>query len=105
MSLTTGLQFGSGNVGNTILLALLGPVTAIPLLLFGYASGKVPLSWMGFMQYIAPTLQFLVGVFVAHEPMPPIRLVGFAIVWLGLGILTIDILRNGRQNRAARAAH
>lgn len=92
------LNFGDGDVWTTILLIGLGPVTAIPLLLFGYASSKVPLSWMGFMQYLAPTLQFLIGVFVMNEPMPPIRLLGFALVWVGLLILMVDaVARNRRQ--------
>jgi chloramphenicol-sensitive protein RarD len=72
-------------------------VTAIPLLLFGYAASKVPLSWMGFMQYVSPTLQFLVGVVVMSEPMPPVRLLGFALVWVGLLILMVDaVVRNRR---------
>lgn len=92
------LNFGDGDVWTTVLLIGLGPVTAIPLLLFGYAASKVPLSWMGFMQYIAPTLQFLIGVFVMSEPMPPIRLLGFALVWVGLLILMVDaVARNRRQ--------
>ena len=92
------LNFGEGDVWTTVLLIGLGPVTAIPLLLFGFASSKVPLSWMGFMQYLAPTLQFLIGVFVMNEPMPPIRLLGFALVWVGLLILMVDaVARNRRQ--------
>ena len=101
-SLSTGLIFGHENLGMSILLALLGPVTAIPLLLFGYASGRVPLSWMGFMQFIAPSMQFMVGVFVGHEPLPPIRLLGFVIVWLGLSLLAIDIWRNGRKVKSQK---
>jgi chloramphenicol-sensitive protein RarD len=92
------LDFGAHDVWSTILLIGLGPVTAIPLLLFGFASSKVPLSWMGFMQYVAPTLQFLIGVFVMHEPMPPVRLLGFALVWVGLLALMVDaVLRNRRR--------
>lgn len=92
------LNFGAHDLWSTVLLIGLGPVTAIPLLLFGFASSKVPLSWMGFMQYVAPTLQFLIGVFVMHEPMPPIRLLGFALVWVGLLALIIDaVLRNRRR--------
>lgn len=92
------LDFGAHDVWSTVLLIGLGPVTAIPLLLFGFASSKVPLSWMGFMQYVAPTLQFLIGVFVMGEPMPPVRLLGFALVWVGLLALMIDaILRNRRR--------
>lgn len=91
------LNFGTHDLWSTILLIGLGPVTAIPLLLFGFASSKVPLSWMGFMQYVAPTLQFLIGVFVMQEPMPPIRLFGFVLVWVGLLALIIDAVRRNRR--------
>lgn len=94
------LNFGDGNVWTTVLLIGLGPVTAIPLLLFGFASSRVPLSWMGFMQYVAPTLQFLIGVFVMNEPMPPIRLLGFALVWVGLLVLMIDMAQRNRRRTA-----
>ncbi len=94
------LNFGDGDVWTTVLLIGLGPVTAIPLLLFGFASSRVPLSWMGFMQYVAPTLQFLIGVFVMNEPMPPIRLLGFALVWVGLLILMIDMAQRNRRRTA-----
>ena len=97
------LNFGAHDILSTVLLIGLGPVTAIPLLLFGFASSKVPLSWMGFMQYVAPTLQFIMGVFVMHEPMPPIRLLGFAIVWVGLAVLMVDMARrNARRSRSSR---
>lgn len=88
---SSGLLFWDGNIGQTFLFVLLGPVTAIPLLLFGYAAGRVPLSWMGFMQFLAPTLQFVVGAFIMHEPMPTARWVGFILVWVGLIVLTVDI--------------
>lgn len=94
------LNFGEGDVWTTVLLIGLGPVTAIPLLLFGFASSKVPLSWMGFMQYLAPTLQFVIGVFVMNEPMPPIRLLGFALVWVGLLILMLDAVARNRLQTA-----
>ena len=61
-----------------------GVVTAVPLLLFAAAARRLPLIYMGFIQYVAPVLQFLVGVFVLHEAMPPERWVGFALVWVAL---------------------
>jgi chloramphenicol-sensitive protein RarD len=93
------VQFGHGDMWTTVLLIGLGPVTAIPLLLFGYAASKVPMAWMGFMQYFAPTIQFIVGVAVMHEPMPTARWVGFALVWTGLGVLVVDSLRAERRKR------
>jgi chloramphenicol-sensitive protein RarD len=95
------VQFGHGDIWTTVLLVGLGPVTAIPLLLFGYAASKVPMAWMGFMQYFAPTIQFIVGVAVMHEPMPLPRLIGFALVWTGLIILSLDSLRHARAIRSA----
>jgi len=93
------IQFGHGDPVTTVLLVGLGPVTAIPLLLFGYAASKVPMAWMGFMQYFAPTIQFIVGVVVMHEPMPAARLAGFALVWAGLIVLSLDSIRHARAAR------
>ena len=93
------VQFGHGDPVTTALLIGLGPVTAIPLLLFGYAASKVPMAWMGFMQYFAPTIQFIVGVVVMHEPMPAARLAGFALVWAGLIVLSLDSIRHARAVR------
>jgi chloramphenicol-sensitive protein RarD len=74
----------------TLLLILAGPVTSVPLLMFGYAARKIPLSMLGFIQYIAPSLQFLLGVFVYTEPFPPARLVGFSIIWLALLVYSLE---------------
>ncbi len=82
--------FGHQGALTTLLLVLAGPVTSIPLLLFGYAARRIPLSMLGFIQYIAPTLQFLIGVFVFLEPFPPARLVGFSIIWLALLVYTLE---------------
>jgi len=82
--------FGHQGVTTTILLALAGPVTSIPLLMFGYSARKIPLSMLGFIQYITPTLQFLLGVFVYFEPFPQARLVGFCIIWLALLVYSLE---------------
>jgi chloramphenicol-sensitive protein RarD len=68
-------------------------VTAIPLLAFGAAAIRIPLSTIGLLQYIAPALQFSIGVLVFREPMPPVRIVGFALVWAALALLSVDGLR------------
>jgi chloramphenicol-sensitive protein RarD len=86
---------GSGTLsshgpGHALLLAAAGPVTAIPLLAFAAASSRVPLSWMGLMQYLTPIIQFLIGVFVRHESLPAVRLVGFLLIWVALVIFTAD---------------
>jgi chloramphenicol-sensitive protein RarD len=84
-------------LGTSLLLMGLGILTVIPLLLFGYATPKVPLSLMGLMQYTNPTIQFILGLVVFHEALSPTRLVGFALVWAALTILAIDGLRPARR--------
>ena len=81
-------------------LALYGFLTAIPLILFGVAAKHLPLSWIGFMQYLTPIIQFILGITYFHEAMPAARWVGFALVWLGLSVLSVDMLRRARKNRA-----
>lgn len=82
------------------LLILAGPVTSIPLLLFGYAARRIPLSMLGFIQYIAPTLQFLLGVYVYNEPFPASRLVGFCIIWLALLFYSLEGVFYNRKLKA-----
>jgi chloramphenicol-sensitive protein RarD len=84
----------------TLLLILAGPVTSIPLLMFGFAARSIPLSMLGFIQYIAPTLQFLLGVFVYNEPFPMSRLVGFCMIWLALLLYSIESVRFNRRQKA-----
>jgi chloramphenicol-sensitive protein RarD len=86
--------------GVTLLLILAGPVTSIPLLLFGYSARLIPLSMLGFIQYIAPTLQFMLGVFVYKEPFPPARLVGFCIIWLALLIYSLESVSYNRKSKS-----
>ncbi len=73
-----------------------GAVTAIPLLFFGAATRSIPLSAVGVLQYIAPLLQFLVGVFIYHEPFSRGRFIGFAIIWAAVAIFIIDSIRAQR---------
>jgi chloramphenicol-sensitive protein RarD len=99
-----GLTIGTVSLGHTLLLVSTGVVTAGPLLLFGLAAGRLPLSVIGLTQYLAPLLQFAFGVFVMHEAMPPERWAGFAIVWAALVLLTIDMLRASRRPASPAAA-
>ncbi|WP_323178276.1 EamA family transporter RarD [Streptomyces sp. NBC_00620] len=92
--------FGTEGVGHMALLAATGVVTALPLVCFGAAAIRVPLSTLGLLQYLAPVFQFLLGILYFHEAMPPERWAGFALVWLALSLLTFDALRTAR--RAAR---
>ena len=91
------IQFGYAGLAPSLGLAAYGVLTAIPLLLFGAAAKRVPLSYIGFMQYLTPTLQFLLGLFVFQEPMPAARWLGFAMVWFALSILSFDALRQLRN--------
>ncbi len=91
------LVLGHHGAGNAALLAGTGVVTAIPLLLFGAGARRLPLSSMGLLQYLAPVLQFAVGVGIRHEPLPPARLAGFGLVWVALLVLSADALRRQRR--------
>ena len=102
------LEFGRHGAGNALLLAGTGVVTVIPLLFFAAATRRLPLSVLGLLQYLAPVLQFAVGVGIRHESTPAAELVGFALVWLALVLLTVDGLRAQRgtshNNRAVESA-
>lgn len=91
------LAFGQVSLPHTLLLVASGPVTALPLLLFGAAARRLPLVTVGLVQYLAPILQFLCGVLVFGEPMPAVRLGGFALVWAALLLLVVDGVRVHRR--------
>ncbi len=86
--------FAAQGVSHALIVAAAGIITSVPLLLFGSAARRLPLTMIGLLQYIAPTLQFVIGVAVLHEEMPPARWAGFALVWVAIVILTVDGLRN-----------
>jgi len=98
------LVFASHGAGNALLLASTGIVTAVPLLLFAASTRRLPLSVFGLLQYLAPVLQFSVGVGIRHEPLPPAELIGFALVWVALIVLTVDGLRSQRRTSAPAVA-
>ncbi|MFG1648794.1 EamA family transporter RarD [Micromonospora sp. NPDC049275] len=93
------LTFGHVSAGHTALLVLAGAATAIPLLLFAGAANRLPLTGLGMIQYLAPILQLACGVLIFHEPMPPARLAGFALVWLALIVFTADAVDQSRRAR------
>ncbi|MFC1433288.1 EamA family transporter RarD [Streptacidiphilus sp. N1-3] len=92
---------GSYGWGHTVLLALCGVVTAVPLLAFGAAAVRVPLTTLGLLQYLAPVFQFGLGITVFHERMPAARWAGFALVWAALALLSWDALRTARASAVA----
>jgi chloramphenicol-sensitive protein RarD len=95
-------QFGH-TPGLTILLISAGAVTAIPLLLFNGSTTRLPYSIIGLLQYITPTIQFSIGVWLRHEDMPAARWVGFLIIWVALIALGADLVKSSRavDNRIA----
>ena len=94
------LTFGHHGVGNSLLLVSTGVVTAVPLVLFAASTRRLPLSVLGLLQYLAPVLQFSVGVGIRHESLPAAELVGFALVWVALVVLTVDGIRSQRRASA-----
>jgi chloramphenicol-sensitive protein RarD len=78
------------STGTRLLLAAAGPITAIPLLLFASGARQIPLSVLGLLQYLSPTLQFLLGVWMFHEAFTADRLVGFALIWGALALFAIE---------------
>jgi chloramphenicol-sensitive protein RarD len=75
------------------LLVATGIITAVPLLLFAIGARRLPLNVMGFLQYIAPTLTFLLAVFIYGEPMTLARAASFLLIWSGLALFSLDLLR------------
>ena len=88
--------FGHVSRGEDALLMSCGVITSIPLLCFGAAAIRVPLSTLGLMQYVAPVLQFLCGVLAFHEAMQPARWAGFGLVWVALCVFTADAVLRAR---------
>ncbi|MFR9756583.1 EamA family transporter RarD [Streptomyces sp. TR06-5] len=93
--------FTTDGPGNAVLLALSGAATAAPLIFFGSAAVRLPLSTIGLLQYTAPAFMFVLGLLVFHEPMPAERLTGFLLVWAALALLSWDAFRNARRGRRA----
>ncbi|WP_319436453.1 EamA family transporter RarD [Mycobacterium sp. RTGN5] len=96
-------QFTNNGAGHIALMILSGPITAIPLLFFAAAAQRLPLVTLGLLMYLTPAMQMTWGVVVAHEPMPPARWVGFALIWLALLVFSGDALRRTRRVRQAPA--
>jgi chloramphenicol-sensitive protein RarD len=94
-------QFLGNGAWHIALTVLCGPVTAIPLLLFAAAAQRLPLVTLGLLQYLTPAMQMTYGVLVGHEPMPPGRWLGFALIWVALAIFTVDAVRRTRRARIA----
>jgi chloramphenicol-sensitive protein RarD len=97
----TGTLLSEGP-GHFWIMAASGIITAVPLIFFGAAARRLPLTAMGMLQYLAPTLQFVIALLVLHEEMPLERWIGFALVWTALVLLTGDMIRAVRRNARPR---
>ncbi len=104
LSVTGTATLASNGAGHFWLLVASGVITAVPLIFFGAAARRLPLSTVGLLQYLAPTLQFILALTVFKEAMPPERWAGFGLVWLALVMLTVDMIGGPRRNRRLRAA-
>lgn len=105
LAATGASHFSTEGLGHTVLMLSAGLVTVVPLVCFGAAATRVPLVTIGLLQYLAPVLQFLLGVLYFEEDMPPVRWIGFGLVWLALVLLTAEAIRYRRtQLRLAAEA-
>lgn len=90
-------DFGSHGAGHALLITTTGIVTAVPLICFGAAATRLPMVTIGLLQYLAPTIQFALGLLVFHEPMPAARWAGFGLVWIALMIFTVEAVNHRRR--------
>lgn len=96
-----GIEFGQNGAAHAIAMLFAGVVTTVPLLLFAAGARRIPLVALGLTQFLAPVLQFLFGWLFLHEEMPLERWVGFALVWVALVVLTVDMIVRSRPPRRA----
>jgi chloramphenicol-sensitive protein RarD len=82
--------FASGSVSLMLMLVAAGPVTAVPRLLFAFGARRIPMSMLGLLQYIGPSIQLLLGIWLYHEPFGGNRLIGFALIWAGLFVYSVQ---------------
>ena len=105
IAVTRGLEWGSLGAFNTTMVPLSGLVTVLPLLLFAAGTRRVPLIYIGILQFIEPLIQFVAGAVILGEPMPPARLLGFGIVWAAVALLVVDsLITLGARRRERRLA-
>lgn len=88
-----GGAFGEGGSARVLLLLAAGPVTAVPLLAFAAGARRIPLSLVGVLQYVAPSLQLALGLVVFKEPLPTSKLTGFALIWLAVLVYSLESVR------------
>ncbi len=99
VGMTTGITLGTQGPLHTSLMLSVGVVTAVPLLLFAAAARRIPLVYLGLVQFLAPIMQLITGAVILREPMPPERWIGFGVVWFALAILTVDMITHATRRR------
>ncbi|WP_067197697.1 EamA family transporter RarD [Microbacterium sp. XT11] len=99
-----GITMGQHGVWHAVLLSFAGVATAVPLLLFAAGTRRIDLTVIGMIQFITPIMQFLLGVFVLGEAMPPARWAGFVLVWIAITVFLVDLVVAGRRGRSAEKA-
>jgi chloramphenicol-sensitive protein RarD len=100
LAVTGGGAVGTYGTGQLALTVLTGPITAIPLLCFAAAAQRLPLVTLGLLQYLTPSMQMILGVVVAHEPMPAARWIGFGLIWTALAVFSADTVVRNYRSRA-----
>ncbi len=103
LQLNGGNTFFGYGLDHTLLMASAGIVTALPLLAFGVAVVRLPFTTLGMLQYIGPTIQFFIGIWLTQEAMPTQRFAGFVLTWVALILLTFDALRYSTKRQLARS--
>lgn len=93
---------GNAGLGMNLWLALAGPLTALPLVLFAYGARRIPYSTLGLLQYIGPTIQLIVAVLLFHEPFAGPKVLGFVLIWSAIGLYLADGLRRARKTALLR---
>jgi chloramphenicol-sensitive protein RarD len=98
---TQSTPWSQGDLGTSAWLALSGPLSALPLLLFAMAARRLPLATLGLVQYLSPSIQLLLGIWVFHEPFSSARLLGFGCIWAALALVSAEALRQSLRAQAA----
>ena len=93
--------FVNAGINTSLLLIAAGPVTAIPLLLFAYGARRIPLSLVGILQYIGPTIQLLLGIYLYNEAFSSTKLIGYGLIWCALGLYSIESLWQAWRNNTS----
>lgn len=104
LAVTGGGAAANHGTGQLLLMMLTGPITAIPLLCFAAAAQRLPLVTLGLLQYLTPSMQMILGVAMAREPMPPARWIGFGLIWVALAVFSADAVSRAFRGRTGKLA-